>query len=78
MIDIEENKLLNLVKTLSEDKLTTKTTTTPVGKIVSKGITGELTLTERLMEKKFTIRLSSRFQFAHSVDPIRDQDFDKR
>ena len=61
LIEIEENKLLNLVKTLSEDKLTTKTTKTPVGKIVSKGMTGELTLTERLMEKKFTIRLSSRF-----------------
>lgn len=58
MLEIEESKSVNLVKTLSENKLTT---TTPVGKIVSKGSTGELTLTERLQEKKYTIGMLSRF-----------------
>lgn len=58
MLDIEEVKPQNLVKTLSENKLTT---TTLVGKIVSKGQTGELTVTERLQERKFTIGMLSRF-----------------
>lgn len=58
MLIIEEVKPPGLAKTLSENKLTT---TTPVGEIVSKGQTGELTVTERTQERKFTIGMLSRF-----------------